>query len=129
MSVINVKTLDEFNKYRNELGSLQGHPVHGHKQNNEEDLNNIFISTVDSDLSNTNKKAIVALMNYIGYNDSFENENYTSIFSLNFKDDLIPFTHAEVLKKYATLLYECHGKHTSPKFQNSFFQELILFIS
>lgn len=44
-----------------------------------------------NDLSSTNKKAIVALMNYIGYNDSFENENYTSIFSLNFKDDLILF--------------------------------------
>jgi hypothetical protein len=60
-----------------------------------------FINTINTeelnaaesfdDLSNTNKKAIVALMNYIGYNDSFENENYTSIFSLNFKDDLIPF--------------------------------------
>jgi len=60
-----------------------------------------FINTINTeelnaaesfdDLSNTNKKAIVALMNYIGYNDSFENENYTSIFSLNFKDDLVPF--------------------------------------
>jgi len=43
------------------------------------------------DLSNTNKKAIVALMNYIGYNDSFENENYSSIYSLNYKGDLVPF--------------------------------------
>jgi len=43
------------------------------------------------DLSNTNKKAIVALMNYLGYNDSFENENYTSIYSLDFKNDLVPF--------------------------------------
>ena len=60
-----------------------------------------FINTINTEelnaaesfdnLSTTNKKAIVALMNYIGYNDSFENENYTSIFSLNFKDDLIPF--------------------------------------
>jgi hypothetical protein len=43
------------------------------------------------DLSNTNKKAIVALMNYIGYNDSFENENYSSIDSLDYKGDLVPF--------------------------------------
>ena len=60
-----------------------------------------FINTINTEelnaaesfdnLSTTNKKAIVALMNYIGYNDSFENENYTSIFSLDFKNDLIPF--------------------------------------
>lgn len=57
------------------------------------------------------------------------NKNMKTLILHSREDDLIPFTHAEVLKKYATLLYECHGKHTSPKFQDSFFQELIFFIS
>lgn len=43
------------------------------------------------ELSDNNKKAIVALMNYIGYNDSFENENYTSIYSLDYKNELTNF--------------------------------------
>lgn len=55
---------------------------------NVEELN---AAELFDDLSNTNKKAIVALMNYLGYNDSFESENYTSIYSLDFKGDLVPF--------------------------------------
>ena len=55
---------------------------------NVEELNAVELF---DDLSNTNKKAIVALMNYLGYNDSFESENYTSIYSLDFKGDLVPF--------------------------------------
>ena len=55
---------------------------------NVEELN---AAELFEDLSNTNKKAIVALMNYLGYNDSFETENYTSIYSLDFKGDLVPF--------------------------------------
>ena len=55
---------------------------------NVEELNS---AELFEDLSNTNKKAIVALMNYLGYNDSFETENYTSIYSLDFKGDLVPF--------------------------------------
>jgi predicted NAD-dependent protein-ADP-ribosyltransferase YbiA (DUF1768 family) len=55
---------------------------------NVEELN---AAELFEDLSNTNKKAIVALMNYLGYNDSFESENYTSIYSLDFKGDLVPF--------------------------------------
>lgn len=55
---------------------------------NVEELNS---AELFEDLSNINKKAIVALMNYLGYNDSFESENYTSIYSLDFKGDLVPF--------------------------------------
>jgi len=55
---------------------------------NVEELN---AAELFEDLSNTNKKAIVALINYLGYNDSFETENYTNIYSLDFKSDLVPF--------------------------------------
>jgi len=35
------------------------------------------------DFSDTNKKAVVALMNYFGYNDSFEYEDFKTIYSLS----------------------------------------------
>lgn len=44
------------------------------------------------------------------------------------EDELIPFTHAEVLKKYANELFECGGKHSSPKMNEAFFKRIIDFL-
>jgi alpha-beta hydrolase superfamily lysophospholipase len=44
------------------------------------------------------------------------------------EDELIPYTHAEVLKKYANQLLECRGKHSSPKMNETFFKKIVDFI-
>jgi predicted esterase len=41
------------------------------------------------------------------------------------EDELIPYTHAEVLKKYANNLLECRGKHSSPKMNETFFKKIV----
>ena len=43
-------------------------------------------------------------------------------------DELIPYTHAEVLKKYANDLFECGGKHSSPKINEAFFKKIMNFL-
>lgn len=44
------------------------------------------------------------------------------------EDELIPYTHAEVLKKYANELFECGGKHSSPKMNEAFFKRIMDFL-
>jgi hypothetical protein len=43
------------------------------------------------------------------------NNNIKTLILHSREDELIPFTHAEILHKYATDLIECNGKHSSPK--------------
>jgi alpha-beta hydrolase superfamily lysophospholipase len=44
------------------------------------------------------------------------------------EDELIPYTHAEFLKKYANDLWECGGKHSSPKMNEAFFKRIMDFL-
>lgn len=43
-------------------------------------------------------------------------------------DELIPYTHAEVLKKYSNHLLECGGTHSSPKMNEAFFKKIMDFL-
>lgn len=49
------------------------------------------------------------------YQFSKMNKNIKTLIVHSREDELIPFTHAEILQKYATELIECYGKHSSPK--------------
>jgi esterase/lipase len=68
--------------------------------------------------------------------ENVEEENYLIIKNFKLKtliihsknDELIPFNHAIELSKYCTHFYECEGKHSSPKINKEFLDQIIQFI-
>lgn len=56
------------------------------------------------------------------------NSNIKTLIIHSREDELIPFTHAEILGKYANELFECAGKHSSPKINELFIKRIIDFL-
>ncbi len=64
-------------------------------------------------------------------NDIQDNNNKSKLKTLvihSKEDELIPFIHAIELSKYSTDFYECEGKHSSPKINKEFLDQIIKFI-
>ncbi len=56
------------------------------------------------------------------------NSNIKTLILHSREDEIIPFTHAEVLKRWTTVLIECKGKHTSPKMNEEILKRIMDFI-